>query len=70
MTVFLILLFIGLLIFRIAAGFFVEQVPFFAALITPLTWLCVASGIAAAIFVGIKVWKEIQSILDKRHKGE
>lgn len=64
MTVFLIFLFIGLLIFRIAAGFYIEKVPFFAALTTPLTWLCVGAGVLMVIFIAIKIYKEL------RHKND
>lgn len=65
MTVFLIFLFIGLVIFRIAAGFYVEQIPFFLALIVPLNWLCIGTGVIMGIFLIIKIVKEIARKSDK-----
>lgn len=65
MTVFLIFLFIGLVIFRAAAGFYVEQIPFFSALVVPLNWLCIGTGAVMGIFLIIKIVKEIARKSDK-----
>lgn len=59
MTVFLIFLFIGLVVFRAAAGFYIEQIPFFGALVTPLSWLCIGAGVVMGIFILIRIIKEI-----------
>lgn len=60
MTVFLIFLFIGLVIFRIAAGFFVEQVPFFSVLLAPLTYLSIGVGVVMVIFICICIYKKFK----------
>lgn len=60
MTVFLIFLFIGLVIFRVAAGFYAEQIPFFVALAAPLTYICIGVGVIMSVFVIIRIIKEIQ----------
>lgn len=61
-TIFIIILFVILLICRIAAGFFADVVPFFGALTVMLSWLCVIVGIIASIFVAIKIYNEFQNL--------
>ncbi len=59
MTVFFIISFIVSLIARILFGAFVDEVSVFAKLLTPFTWLTVIFAILAAVFIGIKIYKEI-----------
>lgn len=63
MTIFLIILFIVLLVARILFGYFSEVVPFFASLLTALTWLTVGAGIFALVFIAAKLYREFK---DKR----
>lgn len=64
MTLLFIILFVAFLGGRVAAGFFADKIPFLAALITPLTWLCVGSGIIMGIFIAISIYKEIRRKVD------
>lgn len=59
MTIFFIIGFIISLIARILFNAFVDNVPVFAKLLTPLTWLTVIFAILAAVFIGIKIYKEL-----------
>ena len=59
MTIFFIIGFIVSLIARILFGAFVDEVSVFAKLLTPFTWLTVIFAILAAVFIGIKIYKEI-----------
>ncbi|MDE6597248.1 MAG: hypothetical protein K2K60_01240 [Clostridia bacterium] len=62
MTVLIIvftLLLIGAVAFRVAAGVY-DKIPFFAAISTPLTWICVIIAAAWLVFIGIKVYNEIK----------
>ena len=59
MTIFFIISFVVSLLARILFGAFVDSVPVFAKLLTPLTWLTVIFAILAAVFIGIKIYKEL-----------
>ncbi len=59
MTVFFIVGFIVTLFARILFGAFVDKVAVFDKLLTPLTWVTVWFGVLAAVFIGIKIYKEI-----------
>lgn len=60
MTVFFIISFIISLIARILFGAFVDEVSVFSKLLTPFTWLTVIFAILAAVFIAIKIYKEIK----------
>ncbi len=60
MTVFFIIAFIISLFARVLLGAFSDKVSVFPKLLTPLTWVTVVLGILAAVFVGIKIYKEIK----------
>ncbi len=55
------LLFIVCLFARILFAYYVDRVPVFSVLITPLTWLCVVFGVLCALFIIITIVKEIRS---------
>lgn len=59
MTVFFIICFIITLFARILFGEFADKVSVFNKLLTPLTWLTVVFAILAAVFIAIKIYKEI-----------
>ena len=59
MTVFFIIAFICSLFARILFGAFVDKVSVFERLLTPLTWVTVGFGVLAAVFIAIKIYKEI-----------
>lgn len=60
MTVFFIIAFIISLLARILFGAFIDSVPVFEKLLTPVTWLTVIFAILAAVFIGIKIYKEFK----------
>lgn len=60
MTIFFVIAFIVLLLARIIFEYFAAAVPVFGELLTALTWLTVAAGIFAAVFIGVKIYKEIK----------
>lgn len=60
MTVFFIVGFIISLIARILFGAFADRVSVFIKLLTPFTWLTVIFAILAAVFIAIKIYKEIK----------
>lgn len=60
MTVFFIISFVVSLLTRILFGAFVDKVSVFDKLLTPLTWVTVGFAILAAVFVGIKIYKEVK----------
>ncbi len=60
MTVFFIIAFIISLLARILFGAFIDSVPVFEKLLTPFTWLTVIFAILAAVFIGIKIYKEFK----------
>lgn len=60
MTVFFIIAFICSLFARILFGEFVDVVAAFGRLLSPLTWVTVGFGILAAVFIGIKIYKEFK----------
>lgn len=61
MTVFFIIAFVTSLFARILFGAFVDKVSVFERLLTPLTWITVGFAVLAAVFIGIKIYKEIVS---------
>lgn len=60
MTVFFIIAFIISLLARILFGAFIDSVPVFEKLLTPFTWLTVIFAILAAVYIGIKIYKEFK----------
>lgn len=59
MTIFFIIAFVISLLARILFGAFIDSVPVFEKLLTPFTWLTVIFAILAAVFIGIKIYKEL-----------
>ena len=57
LTIFLSVSFVLLLFARILFEYYVDKVPTFSVLLTPLTWLCVVSGILAVVFGALIVIK-------------
>lgn len=49
LTIFLATAFVLLLFLRILFEYYVDRVPTFSVLLTPLTWLCVVSGVLAVV---------------------
>ena len=60
MTVFFIIAFIISLLARILFGAFIDSVPVFEKILTPFTCLTVIFAILAAVFIGIKIYKEFK----------
>lgn len=59
-TVFLIILELILVGLRVAAGCYAERIALFAALKTPLTWICVILGIICLAFLALRAFREIK----------
>lgn len=55
----LLLIFIALFIGSFIVQYFAHAVPFLGAIATPLIIICVVVGLLLAIFVGIKIYKDI-----------
>lgn len=64
-TVFLIILELILVGLRVAAGCYAERIALFAALKTPLTWICIILGIICLVFIVVKIYKEIRGSKSK-----
>lgn len=60
MTIFFTLSFVVTFLSRILLGVFVDRVSVFAKLLTPLTVLTAVFGALAAIFIVIKIFKELK----------
>lgn len=58
--IFFVIFFAVMLLARVAAGYFGGEVPFLAALQTPLTWLTVGAGIFALGFIVANIVKVIK----------
>ena len=54
------MLFIVLLIVRFVFEYYVPAVPVFGVLLTPLTWLIVAVGVLAVVFIVLTIYKELK----------
>lgn len=67
LIVFFTVFFFAFLFARLIFGYYVDTVPVFEVLLTPLTWLCVICGVLAGVFILIKVIKEFKF---KKHKGD
>lgn len=52
--------FVFLLFARLLFGYYVDVVPVFEVLLTPLTWLCVGFGVLAAFFGVLLIIKEFK----------
>lgn len=64
------ILFVIFIVARVEFEFFVDAVPAFAPLLTPLVWLIVAAGLLVLVFSGIAVYKEIKDVKRKPPKGD
>lgn len=62
------ILFIVFLFCRLLFGYYIEAVPAFEVLLTPLTWLTVVFGLFLLLFVVLKVIKAIKDI--RSHKDD
>ncbi len=60
------LLFIVLIIAEVVFAFYVDAVPVFGALLTPLLWLSGGAGTLTLLFTFITVYKELKH---NPHKG-
>lgn len=57
---FFVILFAVLFVARVITGCFVGYAPFIGQLTTALTWLTIGAGVFMAIFIGIKIYKDIK----------
>ncbi len=58
LTITLWISFVFFLFARILFKYYVYAVPMFEVLLTPLLWLCIGTGAAAAVFIVLLVVKE------------
>ena len=61
---------IVLIITRVLFAYYVDTVPVFSALLTPLLWLSVVAGVLAGVFVVIVIYSEIKAVKRKPPKGD
>lgn len=57
--------FVLALLARILFEYYIETVPAFGTLLTPLTWLCVGFGVLDGLFIALVIIKAF-----KKHKGD
>lgn len=67
MIVVFIIIEIALIVFTVAAKFYADVVPLFGELYVPFIWISVVIGIITAVYIGARIYVEIN---EKRNKGK
>lgn len=57
---FFTILFVILLVASVITGCFADYAPFLGKLATALMWLTIGAGVFMAVFIGIKIYKDIR----------